>query len=530
EIVALEVYRTASIDTVMRNDAPSVHLLSAYLRTRVCLDYLRIAIGPTIEVVAQLGCISLDPDLATVYQDWARMQTTVRMPPVVSAVEAASYTEVQNLSRRRHGHLVRVARHCLFDIFGARDRIPAGLTAICASLLLAIRYRFPEADEAKRHSLVGSMFFLRFVNAALTMPAQYGLLDAPPTGAVKTNLKLIARLMQRMSNYSWKPPEEWPADACQFMKDNIADFQAFLASLTSGPDVPPPPPRDGAGRSPPARRTHSATVLIADCGAVAGPRLAVSPVPIPSLAATLAAALDTTAGGGGSAGAECARATSIDDSICAVFARGMPPIDDDSPGASADAGRPARPGSAPPLTENAQSRRQAKGVSWDEPRLPRASGAAGGPAQPPSTAAARSAKGASRRPYCAPAEAFAQHQARWCGREHSSSPGNRESSASDSVQSMFGMGHAPGGKGGGGRRASRTGRYGDVVLPLNDLYLLQKHLLMYEDAWAPGEAERHRGPGQRVGDTPMRTCLAALGPAPGLVRASNNHATRIPLE
>ncbi|KAJ2745961.1 RasGAP protein, partial [Coemansia pectinata] len=196
EIVELEVDRTMSIDTVMRNDGPSVHMLSAYLKKHCCLEYLRIAVGPTIETMVALGSTSLDPELASVYQDWARSQTAMRLPLVASAVEAAGYTEVQNLSRRRQRHLVHLATHCLHDVINAQHHIPAGLLAICASTMRATKRKFPDTDLAKAYSLVGGIFFLRFVNAALTSPNQYGLLDSAPGGTMKTNLKLLARLMQ----------------------------------------------------------------------------------------------------------------------------------------------------------------------------------------------------------------------------------------------------------------------------------------------------------------------------------------------
>ncbi|KAJ1809233.1 RasGAP protein, partial [Coemansia sp. RSA 2523] len=237
EIIEMEVDRTASIETLMRNDAPSLHVLSSYLRNQACLEYLQIAVGPTIEVIVQLGNVSLDPELAAVYQDWVRTQRTMRLPLVVSAVEAASYTEVQNLSRRRHRHLLHVATHCLFDITTSRHRIPAGLVAICTSTLQATRRKFTNVNAIKGYSLVGGMFFLRFVNAALTTPSQYGLLDSPPTGTVNANLKLVARLMQRLSNNSGKMPDEWPADARKFMKANIEKFHSFLESITSGSEV-----------------------------------------------------------------------------------------------------------------------------------------------------------------------------------------------------------------------------------------------------------------------------------------------------
>ncbi|KAJ1814306.1 RasGAP protein, partial [Coemansia sp. RSA 2599] len=233
EIIESEVDRTTSIDTVMRNDEPSVHMLSAYLKKQCCLDYLQIAVGPTIETIVALGNTSLDPELASVYQDWARTQKTLRLPPVVSAVEAASYTEVQNLSRRRQRHLVHLATHCLYDIINARSHIPSGLLAICSSTLQATMKRFPHIDQAKAFSLVGGIFFLRFVNAALASPSQYGLLDTAPSGTMKNNLKLIARLMQRLSNNWGKPSDEWPLDARRFMKANARRFHSFLVSLTT---------------------------------------------------------------------------------------------------------------------------------------------------------------------------------------------------------------------------------------------------------------------------------------------------------
>ncbi|KAJ2374955.1 RasGAP protein, partial [Coemansia sp. RSA 2607] len=232
EVIALEVDRSTSIETVMRNDAPSVHMLSAYLKKPSCLAYLRTAVGPTIDTIIALGDTSLDNDPAAVYQDWARTQTAQRLPPVASAVEAAGYTEVQNLSRRRTRHLAHLTTHFLYDIINARAHIPSGLLAICTSTLQAARRRFPQADDAQAYSLVGGIFFLRYVNAALLSPTQYGLLDEPPSAPVRSNLKLVARLLQRLSNNWGKPADEWPVDARKFVRSNARRFGLFLASLT----------------------------------------------------------------------------------------------------------------------------------------------------------------------------------------------------------------------------------------------------------------------------------------------------------
>ncbi|KAJ2338683.1 hypothetical protein GGF43_006824, partial [Coemansia sp. RSA 2618] len=129
-----------------------------------------------------------------------------------------------------------------------------------------------------------------------------------------------------------------------------------------------------------------------------------------------------------------------------------------------------------------------------------------------------------------------------CSSSSSNSPGSKDSSPSSngSARSMFDMGQTMMDGAQGGRRPSRSGAFGDVILPLNDLYLLQKYLLMYEDAWVAGEAgaccfsdtmkstqTSHKTSacldGKKPSATPMQDCLRDLGPAPALVRTLNNH-------
>ncbi|KAJ2143663.1 RasGAP protein [Coemansia sp. RSA 564] len=431
EIIEMEVDRTASIETLMRNDAPSLHVLSSYLRNQACLEYLQIAVGPTIEVIVQLGNVSLDPELAAVYQDWVRTQRTMRLPLVVSAVEAASYTEVQNLSRRRHRHLLHVATHCLFDITTSRHRIPAGLVAICTSTLQATRRKFTNVNAIKGYSLVGGMFFLRFVNAALTTPSQYGLLDSPPTGTVNANLKLVARLMQRLSNNSGKMPDEWPADARKFMKANIEKFHSFLESITSGSEV----------------------------------------------------------------------SVSVD--IPSHRVKSDPWIEQPH--------RSKRLHRLMSFARQYASERPQHQTQYSE--MLSAPGSSTATPQPMAN--------------CAETGQHAYKEAA-LGREGSSSTSTENSSLSNSSpRSMFDMGQMLTMDSSQGRRPSRSGA-GDVTLQLNDLYLLQKYLLMYEDTWMSGESTACVSKEGKA--TPMQHCLRDLGPAPALVRPQNNHRTRIPLE
>ncbi|KAJ2481839.1 RasGAP protein [Coemansia sp. RSA 2131] len=494
EIIEMEVDRTTSIETLMRNDAPSLHVLSSYLRNQACLEYLQIAVRPTVEVIVQLGNVSLDPELAAVYQDWVRTQRTMRLPLVVSAVEAASYTEVQNLSRRRHRHLLHVATHCLFDITTSRHRIPAGLVAICTSTLQATRRKFTDVNAIKGYSLVGGMFFLRFVNAALTTPSQYGLLDSPPTGTVNSNLKLVARLMQRLSNNSGKMPDEWPLDARKFMKANIEKFHSFLESLTSGSDV-----QGNVSSELENRRVQSAGTLdVVDTGEAPQQKC-------------LGKAEQHGTASAVNSNKETESSLSKHESL------GVPSH---------------RVKSDPWMEQPHRSKRLHRLMSFARQYASERPQQTSHWAQSSEGISVPGSSAATPQPMASCAE-NGQHAYKEAalGREGSSSTSTEGSSLSNSSpRSMFDMGQMMTMDSSQGRRPSRSGASGDVTLPLNDLYLLQKYLLMYEDTWMSGEANACLSTSGDKKVTPMQSCLRDLGPAPALVRPQNNHRTRIPLE
>ncbi|KAJ2811637.1 RasGAP protein [Coemansia furcata] len=553
EIVELEVDRTTSIDTVMRNDGPSVHMLSAYLKRHCCLEYLRIAVGPTIETMVALGNTSLDPELASVYQDWARSQTAMRLPLVASAVEAAGYTEVQNLSRRRQRHLVHLATHCLHDVINAQHHIPAGLLAICASTMRTTKRKFPDTDLAKAYSLVGGIFFLRFVNAALTSPNHYGLLDAAPGGTMKTNLKLLARLMQRLSNYSAKPADEWPVDARKFMKANVFRFHSFLASLTTGAgdakilptaaisrqdsvesQLQPIDKRDSSGTSDSnssgSGRRRNSESSGAKCASVS----------------TRSRRSNTGANGSGdpTKANSSAKRVVLGEASGAAFSPAHDDDDDEvqSPPQDSTSGirtsrsrgrQLSRVPMRPPSCAAAEASQLAPGLSLVSTGSTITATSTINPASQFDKSSMVSVIIKNTRP----------NPGGTCQILCKKSDGDRAGRAktpddSYSTKSMYDIGRQEGSCNGGTdggapqcvHKAERnSSECHDVVLPLNDLYLLQKYLAIYEDKWAPGEAKYIADKSGEGLLTPMADCLRALGTVPTQVRTYNNHKTRIPL-
>ncbi|KAJ2513208.1 RasGAP protein [Coemansia sp. RSA 2049] len=511
---------------------------------KTCLDYLQLAVGPTIETILGLGKVSLDPELASAYQDWVRsLGSTRRLPPVVGAVEAASYTEVQNLSRRRQRYIAHIASHCLYDIIGTRHRIPAGLLSICASTLSATKAKFPQVDQTKGYSLVGGIFFLRFINAALTSPNHYGLLKDEPVGTVKTNLKLVARLIQRLSNYSAKPPEEWPLDSRKFIKANVNRFHRFLASLTSneGDDGSGGKlfdildgrneDRDGDGNggddegsqetsvSPPP--PHGGSV---DVGGVSVYRIKSMPRP------------------GRHSKHEKkekrrkSRRQRLRNEIISLNTTPSRLVPSDAVGEEGGGVRRTR-------TENHQSIGTGQDAA-DASSTNNNTTTTGSSSADAGSNVGNSEESASTGTSTTGSLSVDSIYGNLGHREHS------EGEADDTRRQRQRQPSKGSGQGGGGG----AGDGNSVTLPLNDLYLLQKYLALYSDAWMPNEPANSRrlvaaaaedladGGQQRYGAgggdyneeeeeegqmVPMQKCLESLKDPPPLVSLANNRRTRI---
>ncbi|KAJ2610460.1 RasGAP protein [Coemansia sp. RSA 1804] len=503
-----------------------------------------LAVGPTIETILGLGKVSLDPELASAYQDWVRsLGSTRRLPPVVGAVEAASYTEVQNLSRRRQRYIAHIASHCLYDIIGTRHRIPAGLLSICASTLRATKAKFPQVDQTKGYSLVGGIFFLRFINAALTSPNHYGLLKDEPVGAVKTNLKLVARLIQRLSNYSAKLPEEWPLDSRKFIKANVNRFHRFLASLTSneGDDGSGGElfdildgrneDRDGDGNGGDDEGSQETSVLpppphggSVDVGGVSIYKIKSMPRP------------------GRHSKHEKqekrrkSRRQRLRNEIISLNTTPSRLVPSDAVGEEGGGVRRTR-------TENHQSIGTGQGAADASSTNNNTTGSSSADA---GSSVGNSGESASAGTSTTGSLSVDSIYGNLGHREHS------EGEADDIRRQRQRQPSKGSGQGGGGDGNS-------VTLPLNDLYLLQKYLALYSDAWMPNEPANSRrlvaaavedladGGQQRYGASggeyneeedeeeeeeegqmvPMQKCLESLEDPPPLVSLENNYRTRI---
>ncbi|KAK2952130.1 putative TATA-box-binding protein [Blattamonas nauphoetae] len=143
-------------------------LLTAYSKTDECVQYLHDVVGPVINAILASSTLDLEMDPLNVAR-------ALRLPNSLEVEDAICQKEVSVIILLHKADLQQAVSILLDQINTFTTKIPYGLRQICAAMLQSSPCSTMTVDE--RHSLVSSIFFLRFVSASIFTPEAYSVLD-----------------------------------------------------------------------------------------------------------------------------------------------------------------------------------------------------------------------------------------------------------------------------------------------------------------------------------------------------------------
>ncbi|RDD46062.1 GTPase-activating protein [Trichoplax sp. H2] len=172
----LEFEEAEEWGSLLRANNALSRMMTTYTKRKLGKDYL-------ISTLAQvMNDVISDPDLDLEIDPLKIYKTLEIAENLVSTEEALSSEEVASRARK--------------NIFASIDRIPYGIRWLCKSIKYSIKENFPSASPQIITSLIGSFFFLRFVNPAVVTPKAYGITTEPISPKTTRNLTLIAKILK----------------------------------------------------------------------------------------------------------------------------------------------------------------------------------------------------------------------------------------------------------------------------------------------------------------------------------------------
>eukprot|EP00004_Rigifila_ramosa_P022364 TRINITY_DN609_c2_g2_i1.p1 TRINITY_DN609_c2_g2~~TRINITY_DN609_c2_g2_i1.p1 ORF type:complete len:535 (+),score=134.29 TRINITY_DN609_c2_g2_i1:24-1607(+) len=213
-LTAAEVNATIHDNTLFRTDSLTTKVTSNYAKL-VGLDYLEKTIGPIIRKTLE------NP---TGYE--------------LDDGKVSGPQLEKNLQR-----VTELCKTFMDAIFRSVDICPPPIRHICWVLRTTVEAKFPES----KHIAVGGFIFLRFFNAAVSNPNQFGLVQGPqPEMEQRRGLVLIAKIVQNLSNgVEFGAKEAYMKPMNQFIMDYQAPIKQFLDRMSAvsleaaGARIPP---------------------------------------------------------------------------------------------------------------------------------------------------------------------------------------------------------------------------------------------------------------------------------------------------
>ncbi|OCF57523.1 hypothetical protein L486_04981 [Kwoniella mangroviensis CBS 10435] len=188
-----EIEAKANGDTLFRGNSPMTRLLEATMRL-VCFDFLRLSIGPTVQVILE------------------------------------NKIEATNENTR---NILKLLDDCWEDMYTQRGTFPNILRQVFAILFKNVKENHEE--RKLRYKAVSSFLFLRLIGPALMRPHLFGLARGLPKVPVQKTLTLIAKIIHTMAFFTWSDSARDPelAKYSFFMKKNHETMIDYLSSFAT---------------------------------------------------------------------------------------------------------------------------------------------------------------------------------------------------------------------------------------------------------------------------------------------------------
>lgn len=212
--------------TILRANTPISRMMSTYTRRGPGQAYIKVVLAKHIEAVLSPSSENLEIDPVAVYSELVNEGVA---PP--NAAEPAKHPLVQARIRVRTDKLMHMTEAILEDVFQSVKLAPYGIRWICKQIRCLTRRKDPNVSEDVLSSLIGSFFFLRYLNVAIVSPESYLINGDTCTTYGRRTLVLFAKIIQYLVNNPTQDKGDFAQRFRPFAAAHRAQMVEFLHAL-----------------------------------------------------------------------------------------------------------------------------------------------------------------------------------------------------------------------------------------------------------------------------------------------------------
>lgn len=210
-VLSTQFKTTADTNSLLRANTPVSRMMSTYTRRGPGHSFLkRVLTHHILEIIQTNKNLEIDPK---------------------KVAEEVGSSDTNTIVQRRTQTLIYLVEQILKDVTSSIQHVPYGIRWICKQIRSLARRRYPDLPEANVCSLIGSFFFLRYINAAIVMPQTYTLTETLPSKQARRTLIMIAKILQNLVNSSSYTKESFMDPMQPFLDSHKPSMMIFLQSL-----------------------------------------------------------------------------------------------------------------------------------------------------------------------------------------------------------------------------------------------------------------------------------------------------------
>ncbi|KAI8093253.1 Rho GTPase activation protein [Halteromyces radiatus] len=236
-VLSWQFETTTEFTSLLRANTPVSRMMTTYTRRGPGQSYLKSVLADKINDLIEQKDLNLQINPLKVYEEVVQTMEKEHdeLPPdfprSITAEMASSHPQVQAIIEPRLNSLMEIADSFLLTIIQSLDQVPYGIRWICKQIRSLTKRKYPDATDQAISTLIGSFFFLRFVNPAIVTPQAYMLVDGVPGAHPRTTLTLIAKMIQNLANKPTYAKETYMIPTNPFVEKNKRRTNQFLNEL-----------------------------------------------------------------------------------------------------------------------------------------------------------------------------------------------------------------------------------------------------------------------------------------------------------
>ncbi|KAI9685029.1 MAG: glyceraldehyde-3-phosphate dehydrogenase 1 [Bathelium mastoideum] len=236
-VLTYQFDNTPDYSSLLRANTPVSRMMTTYTRRGPGQSYLKATLAERINSLIELKDLDLEINPLKVYE---RMIAKIEedggvlppsLPKGVTAEQAAENPDVQRIIAPRLKMLTDIANTFLDTIIHNLEETPYGIRWICKQIRSLSKRKYPDAQDHTICTLIGSFFFLRFINPAIVTPRSYMLIDDTPAENPKRTLTYVAKMLQNLANKPSYAKEPYMVKLQPFIHQNKERINKFMLDL-----------------------------------------------------------------------------------------------------------------------------------------------------------------------------------------------------------------------------------------------------------------------------------------------------------